>query len=613
MQQASNVQLKAIHLVQGPARILAGPGSGKTFTIIQRICHLIKEHRILPEHILVITFTKTAAQEMQQRYQKELKDSTSNTVSFGTFHSICYHILKNSGKFHADSLIKETEKRKIAEQILSSHGYSKSCDYDAVSNFLDTISKMKNLTDLPDEVFLMFSREQMTVLFQDYEEMLEEQKKLDFDDMILQCLKLLSQNQQVCQYWQRQFRFILVDEFQDINEMQYKVVKLLAFPENNLFVVGDDDQSIYGFRGTSPGIMGRFLEDFPDAEQLVLNENYRSGECIVSLANQVIERNRFRIHKDLHAMKKEAHIKICFRETRKEEEEAVIDDLKHRGIKTYSDCALIVRSNREVYQYAGLLKQAGIPVKGKKANEQNYFHHFIMEDIKSFLLYIYEGNKRGDFLKFMNKPNLFLTRKALIRETVTQWDLLNYYQNNEKMKEEIRQLFYHLNKAAELTPWLAVRYFRKIMGYDLYLKEKAGNQPVYSFLLETADNIQTVFRSMKKEQKIKAFLEEAEKNKAGSPSSEEASCQTMETSGISVMTMHSAKGLEFEYVFLPDVNEGVIPGRNCKSEASIEEERRLLYVAITRARQSLFLYYTSERNRKLSRFLQGLIHPHPHP
>lgn len=613
MQQASNVQLKAIHLVLGPARILAGPGSGKTFTIIQRICHLIKEHHIPPEHILVITFTKMAALEMQQRYQKELKASVSNRVSFGTFHSICYHILKNSGKFHADSLLKETEKRKIAEQILSNHGYCKSCDYDTVSNLLDTISKMKNLTDLPDEVFLMFSREQMTVLFQDYEEMLEEQKKLDFDDMILQCFKLLSQNHQVCQYWQKQFRFILVDEFQDINEMQYEVVKLLALPENNLFVVGDDDQSIYGFRGTSPGIMGRFLEDFPDAEQLVLNENYRSGECIVSLANQVIERNRFRICKNLQAMKKEAQIKICFRETRREEEEAVVADLKQISTKSYSDCALIVRSNREVYQYSGLLKEAGIPVKGKKANEQNLFRHFIMEDIKAFLLFIYEGNKRSDFLKIMNKPNLFLTRKALLKETVTQWDFLNYYQNNVKMKEEIMQLFYHLKKASELTPWLAVRYFRKIMRYDLYLKEKAGNQPAYALLLETADNIQAVFRSMKKDQKIEAFLHEAEKNKAGIPSSKDGSCQIMEASGVSVMTMHSAKGLEFEYVLLPDINEGVIPGKNCKSEASIEEERRLLYVAITRARQSLFLYYTSERNRKLSRFLQGLIHPHPHP
>lgn len=606
MHKASKMQSAAIHHGKGPAIVIAGPGSGKTFTIIQRILHLIQNLKVNPEKILTITFTKAAAMEMQQRYLKELSDNLclwhiNQPVRFGTFHSICYFIIKETGLMNNYSLIKESEKRKIIEMLLQNQNIEDAHDYDAVTKVLEAISRKKNLlkTSLP----LNLTEMQFYKIEDSYEDMLKQLKLLDFDDMILKCLSFLKTNHEFCRKWQNKFEYILVDEFQDINEPQYLVIKLLSALSRNLFAVGDDDQAIYGFRGAVPEIMLRFQKDFPDAVQYLLTENYRSGNCIVDFADKVIKRSNHRFPKTVYPVKRGGQIFICFKESRREEELQLLSDIKRLSKEEQKLSAVIVRTNLEVFQYTALLKQHDISVKEAKVRENDIFHHYIIEDISAFLRFCKEGCHRGDFIKIMNKPNMYLSRMALTDEIITVEKLTGYYKYNPEMTDKIKRFFAHCQAASGLSPSIAVKYFRKIMGYDNYLRARTENENEQYHLLKIADNVQEHFKKMKPCEKTDEFLKRIRDiDNGGCKNKPQA-----ELTGISVITMHAAKGLEFHSVFLPDLNEGIIPGKNVKMPEETEEERRLLYVAITRAEDSLYLYYTKERNRKLTRFLEGII------
>lgn len=613
----SKVQLKAIMCGNGPVRVLAGPGSGKTFTIIHRILYLIQKQGVSPGEILTVTFTKAAAEEMQGRYRHENPGKphspSAETVSFGTLHGICYHILNSYGKINRFSLIKESEKRKIAEVILQNtestgNRFRKNNLYDFVTEFLNEVSRHKNgLSQKEDSIFQK--------LFSEYQSYLFQRRLLDFDDIILQCKNILEEDASFCQSLQKRFRYLLVDEFQDINEIQYQVIKLLAGPENNLFVVGDDDQSIYGFRGSYPGIMERFLWDFPMALSFTLNENYRCAEAITALSGRVILRNKNRIPKALQAVKSGGCVKSFFAKTRREEEQRLLEKIRSFCIHQSKDCAVIVRTNLEAGIYSSLLKKNGIPV-WEKQSKQNLFHHYITEDVSAFLRFLKEGRKRADFLRFMNKPERYLSEYALREETVTLDGLLGYYRNHPPMQEELKKLFSQLATAEALSPHLAIRYFKEIMGYEKYLSEekkrhKRTEPPEYAEKL--LGEIQTLFRSIREGETVRDFLARKEEEASLEENSLRDKAQDSfkeNRQSVRILTMHGAKGLEFDTVFLPDLNEGVIPGRNCKTKEALEEERRLLYVAITRARNNLFLYYTGERNRPLTSFLEGIIPPH---
>ncbi|MBQ8596780.1 MAG: ATP-dependent helicase [Lachnospiraceae bacterium] len=647
MKQPSKIQLQAIKHLRGPAQIVAGPGSGKTFTIIKRILYLTEHHHISPSQILVITFTKAAALEMKERYESALSsaEQVCGHVNFGTFHSICYHILQKSGGFHTDSLIRESDKRKIIGIILANHGYAEKCNNEMIANVLAQISKRKNA--VPDDDCLsqskkfhkkslqeetktvtekqmqittileknkqpilqtasdttVFSPEEINVFQTEYQEQLKEMNKLDFDDMIGKCLSLLQNNPELLKHYQNCFRYILVDEFQDINLPQYQVIKLLAGKEANLFVVGDDDQAIYGFRGATPGIMQQFLSDYPECTQMMLTENYRCGEKIVKLAGKVIARNTNRFQKEFLPVRNGGFISYKCLETRKEEEEMLTKEVKGLPQEDVENAAVILRTNREVFQYKELLKSAKIAVKEQKVPDDNIFRGFLLEDIISYLKFLYEGRMRTDFIKFMNKPEHYFSRLSLLEERVNKEGMKAYYEQNAAMKREIDKFFGQLSVAADLSPYTAVSFYRKTIGYERYVKQKAGSSREYQRLISQLDQIQELLKSCSGKIKAEEFFREKEAEAGGQ-------CETSKiTRGISVITMHGAKGLEFEHVFLPDVNEGVIPGKTCITTEALEEERRLLYVAITRAKNNLHIYCTKERNRKPSSFLQGIILP----
>lgn len=607
MRTPSKAQMQAIIHQKGPALICAGPGSGKTFTIIQRIQYLINQYHVQPDKILVITYTKAAANEMKTRFEAV---STYAGVHFGTFHSICFNILRQSTTLN--SLIKESDKRRLFQIILDNQGLTLKSGYDAITLLQNTISRLKNMsleedtpTNLSEEycVNTEFSMEEIIAVREEYDRFLREQGMLDFDDMVLQCLKLLRSNPVLCSKYQQMFEYILADEFQDVNQPQYQILKLLSSPANNLFVVGDDDQAIYGFRGASPGIMQQFVSDFPERKQIMLTENYRSEKKIVELAEQMISRNKERFAKEFYPVKNGGSIVGCCFETRKEEEQHLTEELSSLKTDDLKYTALIVRTNREVIQYTELLKKSGIAVKGRAVSKEDIFHSFIMEDIEAFLSYLYYGNRRCNLIRFMNKPNHFFSRAALPCEKVMPMHMEQYYMKNKTMLSEVRRFFAQLSIAERLSPSLAISFFRKTIGYDNYLREKTKDFREFQRISKQADEIQQCFEAYRIGIPVTEFIKsQIEKIGTVSPG-------FVEVEGVSVLTMHGSKGLEFDRVYLPDINEGVIPGREIRTQKAHEEERRLLYVAITRARNALYIYYTRERNRKLSRYLEGFIPP----
>lgn len=600
MRTPSKAQKQAIIHLRGPALVCAGPGSGKTFTIIRRILYLIEQYHINPDKILVITYTKAAAREMKERFETA---SAYHGVCFGTFHSICFNILRQSGVVSADSLIKENDKRKLFGVILGNQGLSSKKSYDAVTTLQNTVSRLKNMpeAEIHNAEAYGFSIDEILAVKKEYERFLREQGLIDFDDMVTECLQLLIKRPDICRKYQQMFSYLLVDEFQDINQPQYQILKLLAAPENNLFTVGDDDQAIYGFRGASPHIMKQFLEDFPEAGRMMLTENYRSGGSIVELAQKVIVRNEERFEKDFHAADSGGNVSFSCFDTRGEEENHLIRELSLLENDALYHTAIILRTNREVIQYTQLLEAAGIKVK-KTVSKENIFQSFMMEDIEAFLSYLYFGKKRCDLIRFMNKPNRFFSREALPAERVLSGDMEWYYAKNPEMLSEIRSFFGKLQIAEKLSPYLAIAFFRKNLGYDDYLYGKAGNMAEFQRLSGQAAQIQKSFEEYKTGMPLPEF-KRIQEEKAG------AAHVLSEKQGVSIMTMHGSKGLEFERVYLPDINEGIIPSRDIQTKKEHEEERRLLYVAITRAKNDLYIYYTKERNRKPSRYLEGLIPP----
>ena len=340
------IQKKAIESSSGAWQVLAGPGSGKTFVITRRIRNLIENCGVDPASILVITFTKAAAMEMQQRFYKLMENKPP--VNFGTFHAIFYHIIRHSGKYRNFTIIKETEKRKLLMQILKLPKSQIFQGDERIDNLLRYISIIKNEGGNIDACIQdTFPKDELLRIYTEYNEFFAEFKKLDFDDMGLLCLRLFEENPDILREWQERYKYIMVDEFQDINPMQYNIVKKIAGERANIFIVGDDDQSIYGFRGARPDIMRQFMEDYKDATQLLLDVNYRCHEDVVRKSLSVINVNKNRYVKNISASHAEGEGVIIKEYPDQETEyEDIINGLTGT-IESLDNIAIIYRTNHE--------------------------------------------------------------------------------------------------------------------------------------------------------------------------------------------------------------------------------------------------------------------------
>ena len=589
--------MKAIMHANGPAMILAGPGSGKTFVIVRRLVRLI-ENGVDPSKILVITFTKAAAIEMQIRFLK-LTDSSYPEVSFGTFHSVFYQIIRNNSSKDSNIQIATNKFRtEIVRDILSLLKASSKISQDEyddgleqIDGILSEISRIKNIDLSPSECLENICLSKVfPEIFNDYNRRLREFGQIDFDDMIVRCYELLDKNPQVRQFYQEKFKYILIDEYQDINPMQYKVVGLLLGEEKNLFAVGDDDQSIYGFRGSRPEIMLDFMESFKDhgAKMINLDTNYRCGRKIVLAALSVIEENHVRFKKKLSASKDNGEGGVYTRiyESRKRQMEAIAVFLK-KHLEELDDMAILFRTNKEAQSLLSVLNEYGIPTN-LDSKTLSIYDDKAVKTLLSYISFAINGHKRGDYLKIINVPMRYISRDTAPNEIVNERDVCRYYTDNYKRLSEVKKFFSSINMIKHLRPMLAVKYIRNSVGIDKFFP---GSKKALDELERISLEYDDLRRFLGHEKEIKISREVKDKN----------------TKRVNLLTMHGSKGLEFKYVWLPDLNEGIIPSRSAINSVQIEEERRMLYVAMTRAKTALIMSYikgTKENPMLPSRFLR---------
>ncbi len=604
----SSEQLAAVQHTDGPAIVLAGPGSGKTTVITNRIVHLIRQG-VRPENILVITFTRAAARQMQERFEK-LSAPDHFRVTFGTFHAVFFQILKNAYGYTADSILRDEERYRIITSIAQDLHIEYGDLNEWAGDVLAEISRVKS-EQIPLDYYYAVSvpEEEFRTVCRMYRERQTQTGKIDFDDMCVYTSDLLHARADIRRAWQDRFRYILVDEFQDINMLQYRIVRTLAEPENNLFVVGDDDQSIYRFRGSRPEIMLNFPKDYPDAAVMHLTENYRSSSQIVQASARVISENRSRYPKDLFSRRGSAEPVEVMECRDMETEFLYVINCVRKSLKEgipASEIAVLTRTNLEGRGPAAKLSEFQIPFRMRDAVPL-LWDHWIAQDLLAYLnLTEGSGMDRRDFLRVCNKPNRYITRESAYASTITFPGLYGWYRDKPWMTEHIEGFEETLQTISGMRPYAAVNYLRRGAGYDAYLREYARRRRIdYEELSQIADEIQDSAKDCETaaawREKIQTIREQMQSRKREGEESARDS--------VAISTLHGAKGLEFTEVFLLNVNEGMIPYRRASLDAEIEEERRLFYVGMTRARRKLHLLYVKERySRKVepSRFLDCL-------
>ena len=614
----SKPQLEAVRHVDGPMLVLAGPGSGKTAVITGRVRYLLEEMKIAPQTILVITFTKAAAMEMKERFVKLLGEPKG--VQFATFHSVFFMILRVSYGYGVDQIITEEMTRNFLKEKIRDLDLEEGDEKDFIKNIIGEISRVKSEGVAIENYYsLNCPEEAFRDIFKSYEAFMKERGLIDFDDMMLLCDKLFNNYPHILEAWQSKFKYILIDEFQDVSKLQFELVRKMAKPLNNIFIVGDDDQSIYRFRGAKPEIMLGFEKIYPDCKKVLLNENYRSTESILNFAGSVIHKNKQRFDKKIIASKGiRGNLPVIksFSDRRTEDTAIVKDIIKsHEAGIPFSEMAIVYRTNIAARPVVAKLIEYNIPFIMKEMAPSIY-NHFIAKNIMDYLEIANGDRARSRFLNIMNRPNRYLTRESLADAVVLNKDKVEFvsfikwtaaYKGRNWMAERINTLQFHLAKLAELSPFGAIHYIRKVIGYDKYLTEYADERHIDADelfeILEEIEEAAKPFNTLKEwKESIEDFnkkqKEEFEKNK------------NTDRDAVVISTMHGCKGLEFEKVYIPEVVEGIIPYKKAIRQSDIEEERRLFYVAITRAKQELMITYPKNlygKDKEVSPFLREYV------
>lgn len=605
-----NQKIASMHN-KGAMMVLSGPGSGKTTVITHRVKNLIEEYNVNPKDILVITFTKAAAEEMKNRF---LIFSNYNQVSFGTFHSYFFRIIRNIYNYSLDDILQETEKINIIKKIIYELKVNFDNEEEFLQNIINEISLLKNELINPENFESESTNSNVfKEIYFEYERQKEYSKKIDFDDMLIKCYEILKKDISVRKFWQDRYKYILIDEFQDINRVQYESIKLLINKEENIFIVGDDDQSIYGFRGSSPEFLLEFPNNFKSTKKVVLDINYRSTEQIIKLCNIVINQNKKRYHKNIKGIGVKYKAPILIRSyDANEEARRIIDKINKlkQNIKL-EEIAIIYRTNIQARAIIESLMDQNIEYQVKD-KVPSIYEHFIVKDIICYLRLALDKLDNECFTKIANKPKRYLN-KILINESVQSCgstsSALEYIYCNKNIKswqlEKINELLFHLGQIKNKNTYDAIKYILNVVGYREYLEEYAQFKKINcSGLFEIADEF---LDSSKEHTNIAEFLTHIENI------SEELNYkikQNKNNKGVVLTTMHSAKGLEFEAVFVIGCIEGIIPHEKSKSNLQIEEERRLFYVALTRAKKILYISILKTKHEtavKPSRFLNKLI------
>lgn len=601
-------QIQAIAHKNGPCMVLAGPGSGKTTVITNRIKHLIEKHKVNPEEILVITFSKAASKEMRDRFHTLWKGKNA-PVTFGTFHGIYYGILKWAYKLTSDNIFSDEQKYQLLQQIVEKLNLEIDDEKEFLQGVAGEISNVKN-NCIKLEEYQTKNCDEKTFrnIYRVYEEERKRRKKVDFDDMLVLTYNLFQNRPDILRLWQGKYKYILIDEFQDINKVQYDIIRMLAAPENNLFIVGDDDQSIYRFRGARPEIMLNFPKDYPKTREIILDVNYRSTKAIVNGAGRVIRNNKWRYPKDI-VTTNEQGANVHVQEVRHpiEESKYVLKEVQNAlksGVKP-SEIAVLFRTNNEARVLVETLMEYNQPFYMRE-QFPNLYEHFIAKNLIGYMKMALGDRSRKLFLEIMNRPNRYIGRDSLEKGEISFEHLKKFYEDKEWMQDRIDQLDVDLRIIKKCKPYAAIQYIRKHIGYDEFLREYAMKRRIN--LEDLMDVVHEIEERAKEYKTIEEWFSHIEEY--GENLRIQAELRKPNHNAIQLMTMHGAKGLEYHTVFIIGANEDICPYKKAETKEDIEEERRLFYVAMTRAKKRLVISYSKERNgkkMKQSRFVGELL------
>lgn len=613
-------QLKAVDHLDGPCMVLAGPGSGKTRVITYRIANMVVNKNIKPTSILAISFTKASSIEMKNRALSLSNDFRMNKVTYGTFHSVFFRILRYFENYNIESILDEKTKRIGLKNILKGLNIENADDDETIGQVINEISYVKNeLMDKRDFKSEVLTNDEFIKVYNFYEEYKQQMNKIDFDDMLIKTYELLKNNKAALDRVRSVYRYILVDEFQDINKVQFEALKLIANPSNNIFVVGDEDQSIYGFRGSRPDFLLEFEAYFSNTKKVLLDINYRSKGEIIDIANRLIEKNTNRYEKVIKCGQGNG-AKVNYISPEDSEEEAVYiaKDIKNKvqeDYTEYTDFAVIYRTNIQSRALVDVFMDMRIPFVVKDSIVTIY-DHWAAQDILAYLRIGVNPNSNKDWIRIINKPFRYISKDNLnlikdepdfINSLINKCDL------HPKQVKTINDLDIDISYVKGLNPKNAISYIRTTLDYDRYILDYCANRKIktnglieiLNELESSATNFKTIQEYLEHIERVKSEIVDNKNNK--------------ETDGVIFTTMHSAKGLEFKNVYIIGANEGTIPHEKSyeiddeeKKNDQIEEERRLMYVAITRAEENICISSPINKYGKRvskSRFVEDIKAP----
>lgn len=613
MSSFTKSQSEAIRHQDGPLLVLAGPGSGKTTVVTKRVQYLVQDCHISPSSILVITFTKAAATEMKERFlrlmeQSEEKPQGYGNVLFGTFHAVFFNILKLSYGFTAANILREETRYQYMKEIVDRLKLEIDDENEFISGVLGEISLIKNERISLEHYFSKNCAEDIfRKIFASYEQRKRNARLIDFDDMLSYTWELLTKRPDILEAWQKKFRYILVDEFQDINRLQYDILRLLAQPENNLFIVGDDDQSIYRFRGAKPEIMLNFQKDFPTAGRVLLNDNFRSTRQIVNAAGRVIRKNQSRFAKEITARGGEGPgVRILAFEDQQQECLYLLKEMQEykKNGGAWQQMAVLYRTNTQPRLLIQKFMEFNVPFRVRD-QVPNLFEHWIAKNLFCYIRLACGSKLRKDLLPVLNRPKRYMNRECLNDEIICWEYMMDYYKDKPYVCDKIERLQYDLKMLGRMGPFAAINYIRHVMGYEEYLKEYAEFRRMNAEdLMEVLNELQESARAYKTYDEWFAYMERYKKEM-----DEMRKRQQEVKEGVHLATMHSSKGLEYDKVFILDAAEGITPYKKAVLDADLEEERRMFYVAMTRAKKELAICWAKKQfshELTVSRFVEEM-------
>ncbi len=606
----NDVQSAAVKHTDGPVLIFAGAGSGKTRVLTHRIAYLLQELRVAPDRILAVTFTNKAAGEMKSRTQA-MVGAPARDVWVGTFHSMCVRILRRDGSHigigSSFAVIDDADQRQLVREILDD------LDYDerqlSASAVLAEIDKAKNALIWPEQYVqsqTSFAGERIANVYAEYQRRLGESNSLDFDDLIARTIDLLERDRTTREKYQNKFQYVLVDEYQDVNAAQYRLIALLAGRHGNVTVVGDDDQSIYSWRGSDYRMILRFEEDFPGAKTFTLEENYRSTSTILDAANTLVANNRSRAPKKLFTTRAQGEpITLYPAATERDEARYVVEKIKSsvRDGSAYRDFVVLYRTNAQSRVFEEALLTEGIPYR--IVGGVGFYARTEVKDVIAYLRYVMNAADALAFKRIVNVPRRGIGQQTLaalvqaansarvsVGEAIFSAELLrSAVPKKLKELERFAELISSLRRRAEAGGvadlLVAVMeesgYVRELQSEDTHdARARLEN-------LQELIGVARDYEANDEEPSLAGFL-------ANIALVSDLDALEEDASYVTLMTLHSAKGLEFPNVFLTGLEEGVFPhSRTLTEPEELEEERRLAYVGITRAIDRLYLTYAARR------------------